>query len=254
MKGIVSVGSPPYAVYEDQKIRLRRQGLLLDYEDLQEETNAMRMKLQAAKKKRLMLSAEIRFLRQRYRYLMQNPSPKPQPKQDISQLQKFKHQATIIPKRRKYNRKESNLQPPFASHLNSKERISNGIETSLHKTAHVFDLNQNVRNLSKKDPSFLTSGPALDLNHKDKIQSGKEDTKKSVTPFFDLNQISREEEELLGNVEPMKVEEPKRITPRGVSEEQHNDIKFSVCRNVGNGSNRTVKRKISWQDQVALRV
>lgn len=66
--------------------------------------------------------------------------------------------------------------------------------------------------------------------------------------------MQTEEEELLGSTEPLRIEEPKRMTQRGVSEEQHNDIKLSVCRNVGNGSNRTVKRKISWQDQVALRV
>ncbi|TKY73132.1 hypothetical protein E2542_SST01880 [Spatholobus suberectus] len=254
MKGVVSVESPPYAVYEDQRARLRHQSLLQDYEDLQEETNAMRMKLQAAKQKKLILSAEVRFLRQRYRYLIQNPSPKPKPKQDISHRQKLKVQVTLIPRGKKYNRKESTLRPPMASHLNSKERISNGVDTTVQKTVHMFDLNQNARSLSKKDPSFLNSAPVPDLNHKDRIHSGKEATKKRITPFFDLNQISREEEELLGNIEPMRVEEPKRITPRGASEEQHNDVKLSVCRNVGNGSNRTVKRKISWQDQVALRV
>jgi len=47
----------------------------------------------------------------------------------------------------------------------------------------------------------------------------------------------------------MRVEEQKRII-----EEQHHDMKLSVCRNVGNGSNSAVKRKISWQDQVVLRV
>ncbi|KAJ1410337.1 hypothetical protein SESBI_22074 [Sesbania bispinosa] len=227
MKGVVPVESPPYPVYEDQRARLRHQSLLQDYEDLQEETNAMRMKLQAAKQKKMILSAEVRFLRQRYRYLLKNPSPKPQPKQDISQPQKLKVQATLISKSKghKHNRKNSTLRPPA-----------------------------NARSLSRKDPSFLSSAPALDLNHKDRIRSGKEATKKSITPFFDLNQISREEEELLGNIEPMRIEEPKRITQRGVNEEQHNDIKLSVCRNVGNGANRTGKRKISWQDQVALRV
>ncbi|XP_027332577.1 uncharacterized protein LOC113847575 isoform X2 [Abrus precatorius] len=118
----------------------------------------------------------------------------------------------------------------------------------------MFDLNQNARSLRQKEPSFLNSAPTLDLNQNDKIHSGKEATKKSIIPFFDLNQISREEEELLGDVEPMRVEEPKRVAQRGVNEEQHNDIKLPVCRNVGNGANRTVKRKISWQDQVALRV
>ena len=66
--------------------------------------------------------------------------------------------------------------------------------------------------------------------------------------------MQREEEELLGNTEPTKIEEPKRNTLRCMSEELHNDIKLSVCRNVGNGSSKTVKRKISWLDQVALRV
>nr|AFK46912.1 unknown [Lotus japonicus] len=84
--------------------------------------------------------------------------------------------------------------------------------------------------------------------------SMKEPAKKSITPFFDLNQIAREEEELLVT-EPVRIEEPKRITQRDASEEQLNDIMLSVCRNDGSGSSRTsVKRKISWQDQVALRV
>ncbi|CAJ1975541.1 unnamed protein product [Sphenostylis stenocarpa] len=236
-------------VYEDQRARLRHQSLLHDYKDLQEETNAMRMKLQAAKQKNSILSAEVRFLRQRYIYLMQNPSPK----QDISHQQKLKVQATLIRKGKKYNRKESTLHPARTSHLNSKERISNGVETTEHKTVPMFDLNQNAKSVSKKDPSFLNSSPVPDLNQEDRFHSLKEASKKSITTFFDLNQISREEEELLG-IEPMRVEEPKRITPRSASEEQHNDIKLSVCRNVGNGSNRTVKRKISWQDQVVLRV
>ncbi|MFS7947352.1 hypothetical protein Hanom_Chr06g00547321 [Helianthus anomalus] len=37
--------------------------------------------------------------------------------------------------------------------------------------------------------------------------------------------------------------------------EQQNDLMLSVCRNVGDGStDRSGKRKISWQDPVALRV
>ena len=74
-----------------------------------------------------------------------------------------------------------------------------------------------------------------------------------VSNFF-FYDMQREEEELQLNSEPMMVEEPKRSAQRVISDEQHNDIKLSVCRNVGDGSNRTGKRKISWQDQVALRV
>lgn len=39
-----------------------------------------------------------------------------------------------------------------------------------------------------------------------------------------------------------------------VRQDKLSDLKLSLCRNVGDSSNRVVKRKISWQDPVALRV
>ena len=54
-----------------------------------------------------------------------------------------------------------------------------------------------------------------------------------------------------GSVETMKIEEPKKSALKMLSDD---DIKLSVCRNIGDGSNRAGKRKITWQDQVALRV
>ncbi|KAK7265075.1 hypothetical protein RJT34_32691 [Clitoria ternatea] len=257
MKGVVSM-EHAYDVYQDQRTRLRHQSLLQDFEDLQKETEAMRRKLQATEQKKLMLSAEVRFLRQRYKYLLKHPIPKPQPKKEVAKPQKLKIQAPIVSKGKNYNRKEPAFRPhPGPSHLNPKNgRISNGVEVPLPKTGHLFDLNQNAKTSGKKDASFLHSSTplVLDLNHKDRIHTGKEATKKTITPFFDLNQISREEEEMQGNNEALRIEEPKRSAQRVASDEQHNDIKLSICRNVGDGSNRAGKRKISWQDQVALRV
>ncbi|KAF1870653.1 hypothetical protein Lal_00026110 [Lupinus albus] len=250
MKGVVS---NPYPLYEDQRTRLRHKSLLQDYEDLQKETNGMRIKLQVAKQKKSMLAAEVRFLRQRYTYLMKNPSSKPQPTQDVSQLRNLKTEASIPSKSWSYRRKESTLRPPIASHLRTKQKNSNGVDFVLQKPARMFDLNQSARSLCKQDASFLSSAPSLELNHKNRIYAGKEATKNSVAPFFDLNQISTEEEELLGNVEPLRIDKSKRLTQIDEDEEQRNDIKLSVCRNIGSGSNRTGKRKISWQDQMALR-
>ncbi|KAG5080844.1 hypothetical protein JHK86_004909 [Glycine max] len=211
MKGVVPM-EPPYEVYQDQRARLRHQSLLQDYEDLHKETEAMRRKLQATKQKKFMLEDEVRFLRQRYNYLLKHPILKPQPKQQVVKPQKLKIQAPIISKGKNYNKKEPNLRPHHpASHLNSNGRISNVADVPLKKTGHLFDLNLNARSSSKKDASINISGPpVLNLNHKERINSSKEATKKSVTPFFDLNQISREEEELQGNSEPMGIEEPKR--------------------------------------------
>lgn len=197
---------------------------------------------------------------------MTNASLKPQPKQDFPHQKKLNIQTPIISKSMNYNRKQSKLR-----HSNAKERISEG-----------------AKSFNAKDASFLSSAPVLDTNIKDRIRSGKEATKRStITPFFDLNQISvitnclfdatlallvygcfiavglylhlflmqqREEEELLVDFEPMKGDEPRRSSQRGASDEQHGDIKLLACRNIGNGSIRTGKKKISWQDQVELRV
>ncbi|XP_020229259.1 uncharacterized protein LOC109810249 [Cajanus cajan] len=249
MKGVLSM-EPPYEAYQDQRTRFRHQSLLQDYQDLHKETEAMRRKLQATKQNKLMLEDEVSFLRQRYKYLLKHPIPK----QEVVKPQKLKIQASITAKGKSYNRKEPALRPHPTSHFNPNGRSCNLPEFPLQKTGHLFDLNQNARSYSKKDAAIHSSAPpALDLNHKERIHSSKEAAKKSVTPFFDLNQISREEEELQGNGEPMRIEEPKRSTQR-VTGEEHNDIKLSACRSVGDGSNRAGKRKISWQDQVALRV
>ncbi|KAI9117182.1 hypothetical protein K1719_011348 [Acacia pycnantha] len=248
MKKIVSSESP-YAVCQDQRSKYRHQSLLQDYEELQKEMEVMRRKLQIMKQKRLMLSTEVRFCRQRCRYLMINPSSKLQTQQDVSLLHNPKTKASIVSKSRKYSKKESRLQPRVASRAYAKEMISNGVEGTSRKSVHVFDLNQNARSFTGKDAFFLNfAGQLFDLNQNDGIHSGKDVTKKSIT-LFDLNQISVEEEELMGgDIEHMKSDEPKRSARKGTSDE------ISACRSMGNGSNRTGKRKISWQDQVALRV
>ena len=60
--------------------------------------------------------------------------------------------------------------------------------------------------------------------------------------------------ELQNNYKPLRMEGPKSFLIRGGSDEQLNDVKLSICRNMGNGPNRAGKRKITWQDQVALKV
>lgn len=75
----------------------------------------------------------------------------------------------------------------------------------------------------------------------------------SIELMFLISTLLQKEEEEF-NSEPWRVEESKKGSVRGGSEEQLNEMKLSVCRNIGNRANRSGKRKISWQDQVALRV
>ncbi|KAK2992952.1 hypothetical protein RJ640_007334 [Escallonia rubra] len=123
--------------------------------------------------------------------------------------------------------------PMTAIDLNSKERVYGGNHVALRNPSPDFDLNRNESTLSGR-------GAAL----------------QSRAPVFDLNQISTEEEELQNKCEPLRFEELKKgLANKGGNDEPPlNDLMLSVCRNVGDGSNRSGKRKISWQDPVALRV
>ncbi|KAJ0965833.1 hypothetical protein J5N97_026971 [Dioscorea zingiberensis] len=66
----------------------------------------------------------------------------------------------------------------------------------------------------------------------------------TISAVLDLNQA------FLPNGEEMEELQMEQDPPKAIA----NDIKLSICRDVGTGGNRVGKRKISWQDQVALRV
>ncbi|XP_024980275.1 uncharacterized protein LOC112517157 isoform X2 [Cynara cardunculus var. scolymus] len=102
----------------------------------------------------------------------------------------------------------------------------------------VYDLDQRV-NLHGVNLNQEVVGNNLSLVNE---FNQKEVVVQARAPIFDLNQISMEEEDVQEGYEEQR-------------KEQHNDLKLSMCRNVGDGStSRSGKRKISWQDPVALRV
>lgn len=62
------------------------------------------------------------------------------------------------------------------------------------------------------------------------------------------------EEESQDIYEPLRIEKSTKKSIGGGADDHLNDLNLSACRNLGNGPNRVGKRKISWQDQVALKV
>ncbi|KAA8522856.1 hypothetical protein F0562_009279 [Nyssa sinensis] len=158
----------------------------------------------------------------------------------------------INQKEKIYSGKETSLRNPTQLFdLSQKERMYGGKEAIFRNPSLYVDLNEKDRIYNGKEAALQNSALVFDLNQKERTYNGKEAAVQNRTPFIDLNQISREEEELQ-DCEPLRIEEAKKSLIR--SDEQHNDLKLSICRNAGNGSNRAAKRKISWQDQVALRV
>ncbi|KAM0943416.1 hypothetical protein DsansV1_C13g0121951 [Dioscorea sansibarensis] len=182
MKKVRKVGMevlPPFAAsasHGGMEARARNNkyhGLLLDYEDLLKEIEAKKNRLQKAQEKKLRLSAEVKFLRRKYKRLSRNSSYRLK-KPSQKSLPNAALQAEVQSKDRKYQVMEA---PSISA---------------------VLDLNE----------AFLPNGEEM--------------------------------EEL-----QMEQEHPKAIA---------NEQKLSICRDAGTSINRVGKRKISWQDQVALRV
>ncbi|XP_039052193.1 uncharacterized protein LOC120193833 isoform X2 [Hibiscus syriacus] len=259
MKGIAVPAAvkeySPYDFYEDKRARFRYPSHMEEFEDLHKETESMRKKLQMMKEKRSTLLAEVKFLKRRHKFLTQNQSSNTPSERQFLQPQNMVIKSKSNMKAKKSTGKGASLSRAMGFDLSQKGK-TNGVKgTGSTRPSLVFDLNKKHQKSfgGKEDPNLRSSISVLDLNQKERFYSGKEAAARSMKPIFDLNQISREEEELEAQTNAARKEEVKSSIRKG-SEEQHSDIKISACRNTGNGPNRSRKRKISWQDQVALRV
>ncbi|XP_015080408.1 uncharacterized protein LOC107024042 [Solanum pennellii] len=139
------------------------------------------------------------------------------------------------------------------SGLKHQSRVYSGKEMLLQNAAPVFDLNQNDRSFAGNGFVLRSTIPVFDLNQETDYV-GKDVVLPSRAPVIDLNEISIGEEEPQANFEPLNFEETKRGLIQNINDDQHRDLKLSICRNVGEGTSHVEKRKISWQDPVALRV
>ncbi|KAD6794976.1 hypothetical protein E3N88_05872 [Mikania micrantha] len=234
MKG-VAFDSSSHVSYEDIRARFKHQTLLQDYLELQQETEAARNKLEAMKQKKHTLEAEVRFLRRRHRFLMKTRSSTSQQLKlyDVETIQYRKSKKEKVTSKKLAT--SPNL-PPIPNQIQRGKMYSKKKIIIESQPLPVFDLDRNV-NLPGNNSFLVTQ---IDQNKSG--FSGKAAVVQTRAPIFDLNQISIEEEELQESFEDQR-------------KEQQNDLKLSICRNAGDGStNRSGKRKISWQDPVALRV
>ncbi|CAI9787422.1 unnamed protein product [Fraxinus pennsylvanica] len=294
MKGI-SLDSKPFfgvGLYQNANSSFKHQALMRDYRELQKEGDVIRNKLDAAKQRKLMLAAEVRFLRRRYKCLLKtkifNSSQEQQIEPPLNLVNQTKNKEELFFSRMgttlcefssipdaKSNRKLSVGKQPSrrsaslfnnlkreqvlhggkeASHpistldsdRNNRGGINCGKETIVQCTIPSFDLNQKEGISRANEVGLRNSTIAFDLN-RDSDLSGKEACMPSRVPLFDLNEVSNGDEDFLSNFEPSKFEEAIIV----VNDDQ-NDLKLSMCRNAGEGSTGVGRRKISWQESVAL--
>ncbi|XP_038712392.1 uncharacterized protein LOC120006428 isoform X2 [Tripterygium wilfordii] len=222
-----------------------------------------------------------RFLRQRYKHLMQNQSQSSLPERECPESSEIRSRNVAIKSSR--NGKKAALPPPVPPFdlnrkgkpyierqatlknpalrppvppfdLNKKGKTYVERQATFKNPASSFDLSQKHKSYGAKEVALQDSRSIIDLNEKERIESGKEAAVRNATPVFDLNQILIDEEELHGNRQPLRAEELKKSSIRAGSDEQYSETMLSACRNIGNGPSKSGKRKISWQDQLALRV
>ncbi|KAA0056109.1 hypothetical protein IC582_011464 [Cucumis melo] len=251
----VAADSMACALFENSMVGIKHQSLLQDYQELHNETEAVKKKLLIAKRKKATLLDEVRFLRHRYELLKNQPA-NIQPKVGFKLSRNLELRPPIVKKEKSSRKREASLKPLAQAHdLNQRGGIYNGIEASSRKSQSFFDLNQKSNTCSKKEVIMNNSFPTFD--QKERVYRAHEAAaNRNMTPVFDLNQISREEEEMQAGFEPLRQleDESKNIFPRSEHDAKNSDLVLSsMCRNDDNGSNRAGKRKISWQDQVALR-
>ncbi|KAG6384282.1 hypothetical protein SASPL_155912 [Salvia splendens] len=299
----------PYGI-EGAKARLKFQALMQDYHELEKvsdlegrkacfsfnaiheiEADVMRSKLDMVKDRKLMLAAEVRFLRKRHRYLVKTKDVNSPQEQNLVQTPNLLKRAKITKQQLLIGKEASQHRLPLAPEPISKKKLVALPDTfpvsdqprkkkTYSRKGHgipppVFDLNhKGVMRISKEanivaaldrnskerifganDAMFRNSNSAatFDLNL-ETIPSEREVSLPTRAPIFDLNEISTGEEDFQGSGEANKFDDTKKSLMRGINEEQQNDLKLSICRNAGEGSSRAGKRKISWQDPVALRV
>ncbi|XP_022861608.1 uncharacterized protein LOC111381985 isoform X1 [Olea europaea var. sylvestris] len=297
MKGISSYSKPFYGVglYQNANSSFKHLALMQDYRELQKEAHVIRNKLDAAKQRKLMLAAEVWFLRRRYKWLLKTESLNSSQEQQIEQplnlanqtkneelfcsrmgttvrklpsipdtksngklsigKQSSRHSASLFNnlKREQVLHGGNEASHPIStlvSDKNNRGGIKCGKETLMQCAIPSFDLNQKERIYRANNVGLRNSTVAFDLNQ-DSDLSRKEACMPSRTPFFDLNEISTGDEDFQTNFKPSKFEEAKMGLIRAVEDDQ-NDLKLSLCRNAGEGSSLVGKRKLSWQDSVAL--
>lgn len=142
-----------------------------------------------------------------------------------------------------------------------KERLQKEMQKKLKLLAEVKFLRKKYQSLTKtKRQSHRILSPSKKVIRTPPVLPSKERNFKSIEPsiptprkLIDLNQVSLpndEETDAFGvEWEHMKMEKLRRFEAA-----MADDHKLSVCRAIGSSSNRLGKRRVSWQDQLALRV
>ncbi|KAH0462011.1 hypothetical protein IEQ34_009586 [Dendrobium chrysotoxum] len=130
---------------------------------------------------------------------------------------------------------------------------------SLANNSQAFSCKSKKKSYKTLSPNQVTRPPCpvnkAELPLKEMNCRSKETSVQATRKLIDLNQASLPNDEEIDSFD-VEWENLKMVKLRRslIEDVMADDLKLSVCRDIGSGSNRSGKRKISWQDQLALRV
>ncbi|XP_055802321.1 uncharacterized protein LOC129871434 isoform X2 [Solanum dulcamara] len=185
----VALESSSYGVFEDTKARLKHQTLLQDYKELQKETDGIKHKLEDSKLRKLRLLAEVRFLRQRHKHLLQSKSlspPKGKELVSVPNVETYPKSRSRYQVMRKKEAKLNKLPPLPGPKQNGRIQVAKVAASKKIANTHV---NQKHRLDGRKDAVFHNAD--LELNRRSRVYSGKEVSSRRGAPAYNLNQNER---------------------------------------------------------------
>ncbi|KAJ4958442.1 hypothetical protein NE237_025553 [Protea cynaroides] len=147
MKRVAMDSSPSYMVDKEAQTRFKFQSLMQDYQDLLKETEALKSQLQRTKQKKSTLTAEVRFLRRRYKHLVAVQSPKNPTEPDPPRLMNPEIRGEPLGEKRSYREKKAPLPNHSVFDLN---QVSTGEDDE------EFQVLESVR-MEKKPKNQLVS-------------------------------------------------------------------------------------------------
>ncbi|KAK6126973.1 hypothetical protein DH2020_039284 [Rehmannia glutinosa] len=209
-------------------------GILTDFHL---EVDVKRSKLEAGKQRKLMLAAEVRFLRRRYEYFMKSKT--------LNSLEQEK--LVQPPNLVKQNKQSRPRLPPIPETKPKKKHhrkiLHGGKEANQHGLSPVADLDRKGRINIRRKTVTRNIAPVLDLNQKERMHANDHTSLRNTTVAFDLNQDnshsgkdfsmpSRGDEDFQSNVEAVKFEEVKKSLMRCPNDEFQkmlSDLKCCPC-------------------------
>ncbi|KAH9299251.1 hypothetical protein KI387_030933 [Taxus chinensis] len=221
-----------FAADEDmRRLAVKHAGLKQDYNELQRETRALKKRMQRAKLKKENLIAEVRFLRRRHRFLTKTPL-------EAQVNEALTHNQSLA------------VSPVIGAEYNNVVHPKQTLCPQLMASKYEHVAGEASFEEEAACPSIRTQ-PYMTANFTPSYEN-KPSVAKEFQVFWEpLRMTDREQAPASSHFETSK-RKPALENGGLVA-----DLNLSIFKDIPNGfvlPNRAGKTKISWQDQMALRV